>query len=125
MHLEGAWLSTTGKKKGKQTYASAEHKKRVMTAKNDWEDLKKRWDIKPTAKPAVDRSVLQSKPEPYRRDTGPRIPSLGSDNAGPCVKQEIQVYSGDAMIGISQMSKSNAVPVFSQEQILDIGKMRR
>ncbi len=125
MHLEGMWLSTISNKSPNQKFKSAEHKKRVMTAKNDWEDLKKRWDIKPTTKPDIDRSVLQSKPEPYRRDTGPRIPSLGSNNAGPCVKQEIKVYTGENMLGISQLHKSNSIPVFSKEEIIDIGKMRR
>lgn len=34
-------------------------------------------------------------------------------------------YTGDAMIGIATLHKSNAVPVFSQEEAVDISKMRR
>jgi hypothetical protein len=36
-----------------------------------------------------------------------------------------KVYTGDAMIGISTLHKSNAVPVFRQEDAVDIAKMRR
>jgi hypothetical protein len=41
------------------------------------------------------------------------------------VKQDIKVYTGENMVGIAQMAKSNAVPVFRTEDILDISKMRR
>ena len=34
-------------------------------------------------------------------------------------------YTGDALVGISQMAKSNAVPVFNTESIADIARMRR
>lgn len=34
-------------------------------------------------------------------------------------------YTGDAMLGISQTHKSNAVPVFNTEHIVEIGMMRR
>ena len=121
MHMEGAWLSTTGKKKGKQNFASAEHKRNAMNNKDNWASLIKRWDVKPADK----KAMVESKLKPYRRDTGPRLPSLGSDNAGPCVKQDIKVYTGENMVGIAQMAKSNAVPVFRTEDILDISKMRR
>lgn len=36
-----------------------------------------------------------------------------------------QVYTGDAMLGIATMHKSNAVPVFSEQNATDISKMRR
>ena len=34
-------------------------------------------------------------------------------------------YTGDKMIGIGTMHKSNAVPVFSEESAQDISRMRR
>ena len=40
-------------------------------------------------------------------------------------KREKKVYTGDAMIGIATMHKSNSVPVFSQQDAKDISKMRR
>ena len=37
----------------------------------------------------------------------------------------VNQYTGTAMLGIGVMHKSNAVPVFSQEQAEDLSKMRR
>lgn len=36
-----------------------------------------------------------------------------------------QVYTGTAMIGVATLHKSNAVPVFSEQDAKDISKMRR
>ena len=36
-----------------------------------------------------------------------------------------KVYTGTMVKGIATMHKSNAVPVFSDEQAVDISKMRR
>lgn len=44
---------------------------------------------------------------------------------GGCTKKPSPVYTGTKMIGIAQMSKSNAVPVFSNEEIINIARMRR
>jgi N-acetylglucosamine-6-phosphate deacetylase len=45
MHLEGPWLSTTGKKKGKQKFASAEHARKAREQEESWKDLLKRQGI--------------------------------------------------------------------------------
>jgi len=34
-------------------------------------------------------------------------------------------YTGEAMLGTATMHKSNGVPVFSQQDIVDINRMRR
>lgn len=60
---------------------------------------------------------------PYRRET-PVFPSLNTD-AGSCAKAEPKVYTGDAMLGIAMMHKSNLVPVFSNKEAEDVSKMRR
>jgi hypothetical protein len=39
--------------------------------------------------------------------------------------QPAKVYTGDAMLGIATMHKSNMVPVFSEREAADISKMRR
>jgi hypothetical protein len=36
-----------------------------------------------------------------------------------------KVYTGDKIIGIGTLHKSNAVPIFSDEEAKDIAKMRR
>ena len=43
----------------------------------------------------------------------------------PALKKEAPKYTGDLVKGIAQTHKSNAVPVISQQEILDIRHMRR
>jgi hypothetical protein len=55
----------------------------------------------------------------------PKIPSLNSSMmAGGTLKPK-QVYTGDKILGIGTLHKSNAVPVFSVEEAQDMAKMRR
>lgn len=54
-----------------------------------------------------------------------KLPSVDTNVTGAMIKQVIPVYSGTACVGISTMHKSNAVPVFSKQDILDISTMRR
>ena len=62
-------------------------------------------------------------PKIYRRQT-PHIPSH-SGGVGIAVKAPDKVYTGNKIIGIGTMHKSNAVPIFSNEQAVEISKMRR
>ncbi len=128
MHLEGPWLTTTGKKKGKKKFASAEHARKAREQEESWKALQKKWATEaddkkrkrglsaPVMNPVVNK--------PYVRDTGPRIGSLPF-SAGPCLKAPDKVYTGDKIKGIGTMHKSNAVPVFSDEEAVEISKMRR
>jgi hypothetical protein len=121
--MEGPWLSTTGKKKGKKKFKSAAHAAKARQLDASWEELKKKYET--TVTPVKNTAPL-SKPKPYIRDTGPRIPSLNSpDCCGVATKSPEKVYTGTAIKGIATMHKSNAVPVFSQEDAIDISKMRR
>ena len=61
---------------------------------------------------------------PRGRET-PRYPSLNPENMGMAVAPKRNVYTGDKMLGIGTLHKSNAVPVFSSEEAQDIAKMRR
>jgi N-acetylglucosamine-6-phosphate deacetylase len=45
MHLEGPWLSTTGKRKGKKKFASAEHAKKARELEESWKELLKRQGV--------------------------------------------------------------------------------
>jgi hypothetical protein len=132
MHLEGPWLSTTGKKKSKRRFASAAHAQKAREQQESWQAFMKKWDIKPNDRsrgttiqksswvgPSVDSRVVV---DPKRLTN--HIPSLDT-GAGVAVKKEVQQYTGDAMIGIGQLHKSNAIPVFSKEDAIDISKMRR
>ena len=78
-----------------------------------------------TKVPAPKKKPAELKPMPAPiRDTGPKIPSLSSFQ-GSTAKAAPKVYTGTAMIGIAQMHKSNAVPVFKKEDAVDVAQMRR
>lgn len=53
-----------------------------------------------------------------------RHPSLNT-GLGNATKAEPKVYTGDQMLGIATMHKSNSVPVFRKEDAVDISSMRR
>ena len=59
----------------------------------------------------------------YRRETR-NIPSLPC-SFEPCLKKDTNVYTGTMMKGIGTMHKSNAVPIFSDEEAQAIATMRR
>ena len=42
-----------------------------------------------------------------------------------CAKGDNNTYTGTKVKGIGTMHKSNAVPIFSDEEAIDISKMRR
>ena len=61
----------------------------------------------------------------YRRDTQ-NIPSLSNKMCGYAPKKESQKYTGDLIVGIATMHKSNAVPIMrGTDQAKDIANMRR
>jgi hypothetical protein len=57
------------------------------------------------------------------RDT-PRPPSLGTDD-GVAVKKDTLYYTGNNVKGIGTLHKSNAVPVFTDDEAKDQATMRR
>ncbi len=126
MHLEGPWLSTTGKKKGKKKFKNAEEARKARELAESWERIKQTHGIKEEKKRKQALSApLLSSPKPYIRDTGPRIPSKDPTDMSPCTKGPEKVYTGTAIKGIGTMHKSNAVPIFSDEQAVEISRMRR
>ncbi len=128
MHLEGPWLSTTGKKKGKRKFRNADEARKAREQADAWQDLLKRHGIEQEERKrrrAMTSGTYTPKSEPFRRDSGAaKIPSLPF-TAGPCTKPEQKVCTGDKIKGIGTMHKSNAVPIFSDEEAVDIAKMRR
>lgn len=129
MHLEGPWLSTTGKRKGKQKFASADAKRKSEQLDKEWKELQKRWGVE--ADERKRKRALEAEPLagnyslkiPEGRSTA-HIKSLGKDN-GVATMAAPKVYTGTKVKGIATMHKSNAVPVFSDEEAVDISKMRR
>jgi len=129
MHLEGPWLSTTGKKKGKKKFASAEHARKARELDESWKELQKRWAVeiedkkRTRALSAPSLSSSYSLKIPEGRNTTAHIKSV--DTGGNAVLKPSPVYTGTMVKGIATMHKSNAVPVFSNEEAVDISKMRR
>jgi hypothetical protein len=129
MHLEGPWLSTTGKRKGKKKFASAEHAKKARELEESWKELLKRQGVEQEERkrarglsaPSLSSSYSLKIPE--GRNTTAHIKSV--DTGGNATLKPPKVYTGDKVKGIATMHKSNAVPVFSDEQAIDISKMRR
>jgi hypothetical protein len=88
---------------------------------SDWEALVKKYEPQKQIRP----TTMRSSPKPYVRDTGPRIPSLSSTGPAVAAAKPSMQYTGTKMIGIGTLHKSNAVPVFSDEEAKDMARMRR
>ena len=126
-HLEGPWLSTMGTRKGKQKFRNAEEARKARHLDEDWKALQKKWGIDADEKKrqrALKAPTLKVTEPSYRGSDQPKIPSL---NTGwhTCAKKENPIYTGDKVKGIGTMHKSNAVPIFSDEEAKDISNMRR
>ena len=57
--------------------------------------------------------------------TNKNIQSLNEKITGAVSSKPAPVYTGTKVLGIGTMHKSNAVPVFSDEEAIDISRMRR
>ena len=130
MHLEGPWLSTTGKKKGKKQWASSEAKAKAERLAREWRDNEARW--KGMAPKFSSKPVEPKKTAPLT-SSGPKFPpgrepvEVKSLDTGwvTCVKVHDQEYTGTKVKGIGTLHKSNGVPIFTDEEAVDISKMRR
>jgi hypothetical protein len=112
-------MINTGPAKSKKRKPNA--KQRELRA--EWEALLKKYATKTVVKPKQQLSDVYSLGKPACRET-PKIPSLPF-TGGPCALKPNPVYTGTAIKGIGTMHKSNAVPIFSNEQAIEIATMRR
>jgi hypothetical protein len=127
MHLEGPWLSMSGKKRGKVKFRNAEEARRARELDESWKELLKRQGVEAEQKkqnramkaPALDYRLTA----PPGRTTSTHIPSR--DTGGNATLTAPKVYTGTKVKGIATMHKSNAVPVFSDEEAIEISRMRR
>jgi hypothetical protein len=129
-HLEGPWLSTTGKKRGPRKWASAEAKRKAEMLQAEWEqhlgNFKKmapKFSRTPAPPPKRTGTLTVKHTPPPGRET----PYIKSRDTGwvPCVKAKDNEYTGTKIKGIGTMHKSNMVPIFSNEEAVEISKMRR
>lgn len=128
MHLEGPWLSTVGKRKGKVKFRNAEEARKSRELDESWNAIQKKWGVEAEdkrRKRAMSAETLSySLPTPVGRTNTHHIPSLNS-GAGVATLAPAKVYTGDKIKGIGTMHKSNAVPIFSDEEAVAIANMRR
>lgn len=129
MHIEGPWLSTTGKKKGKQKFRNADSARKAREQEESWQELLKRHGAEQEERKksrAVKAAPLSASylSYPPGREPKQHIPSKDT-GVGIAAKSADKVYTGNNILGIATMHKSNAVPVFSAEDAVEISKMRR
>ena len=115
--------NTTMQKKPTPKFRSAEEKRRWLEAQASWEEIQARH--RPAKPVALKQEALTFQfSVPPGRET-PRLPSITDTHRGAVASARPPAYTGSAVLGISTLHKSNAVPVFSAEEAVNIAKMRR
>lgn len=127
MHLHHPSLSLTGKKKGKVKFRNAEEARKARELEASWKELQKKWNVeaedKKRRRAMTAETLSYSLPTPVGRTNTHHIPSRG--DTGVAVLKPAPVYTGTKVKGIGTLHKSNAVPIFSDEEAIDISRMRR
>jgi hypothetical protein len=128
MHLHHPSLSLNGKKKGKPKFRNAEEARKARELESSWKDIQKKWGLEAEEKKR--NRAMSAEPLSYNlstpvgRTNTKHIPSLNT-GGGVATLAAPKVYTGTKVKGIATMHKSNAVPVFSDEEAIDISRMRR
>ena len=129
MHLVGPALTMTGKRKGKMKFRNSEEARKHRELESDWHDLQKKWGVeqeKKKRKRLMDAEPLvYSLSTPIGRTNTHHIKSLDTGHSGPVSSKPAPKYTGSKMLGVGQLHKSNAVPVFCDQDAIDIARMRR
>ena len=127
MHLAHPSLTMGGKRKGKQKFRNAEEARRARELDASWAELQKKWGVEADEKKrkrAMSQPSLDYKlSAPVGRSTSNHIPSRVTE--GGSTAPVHKVYTGTKILGIGTMHKSNAVPIFSDEEAVEISRMRR
>jgi hypothetical protein len=126
MHMVGPALTMTGKRKGKVKFKSAAEAQKSRALDAEWKELQKRWGIEAEEKRR--KRAMAAEPLTYKLSTPEgrgtsHIPSRVTE--GGSTAPVVKVYTGTKVKGIATMHKSNAVPVFSDEEAVEISRMRR
>ena len=104
-------------------FKSAAHAKQARELTDEWNKLLAKHASAPfgtNGSKARADTKLPTLEVPRRLDAKSRVTP-----GGQCTKAEPLLYTGDKMLGVAQMHKSNAVPVFKQEDAIAISAMRR
>ena len=127
MHLHHPSLSLNGRKKGKVKFRNADEARKARELDASWKELLKNQGL---ALEEKRRSrAMKAEPLVYKltdatdRAGTAHIPSRNT--GGNATLAAPKVYTGTKVKGIATMHKSNAVPVFSDEEAVEISRMRR
>jgi len=129
MHLHHPSLSLNGRHKGRAKFRNAEEARRARELDASWKELQKKWAV--DAEDKKRRRAMTAEPLEYRltapvgRTTSAHIPSRDTGHSGAVSSQARPEYTGDAMIGIGQLHKSNGIPIFRKQDAEDLARMRR
>jgi hypothetical protein len=127
MHLHHPSLSLNGRHKGRAKFRNADEARKARELDASWRELQKKWEVDTEEKKR--KRALAAEPLSYKlttpagRTNTHHIPSV--DTGGNAILAAPKVYTGTKVKGIATMHKSNAVPVFSDEQAVEISSMRR
>ena len=125
MHLVGPHMTTTNYKKRRSIkFKSAAQKARYMVEQKALAQLHIKYNV---GKTVSIRPVKYSLDFSTNSESSIRIRSNSKYGivSGTCAKPEPKVYTGNRLIGIATMHKSNMVPVFNHDDAKEIAKMRR
>lgn len=129
MHLHHPSLSLNGRRRGKVKFRNAEEARKARELDASWRELQSKWGVEEETKRrnrAMKAETLSySLSAPPGRESTARIPSRDTGHTGAVKTKDIPQYTGTKVLGIGTMHKSNAVPIFSDEEAVDISKMRR
>lgn len=89
----------------------------------EWEAIQKKYEPKKPVQRVASKSLEYKLSTPAGRTTSHHIPSR--DTGGIATKKETMQYTGTKMLGIGTLHKSNAVPVFSNDEAKEMARMRR
>lgn len=89
----------------------------------EWEAIQKKYEPKKPVKKVFNTWEYKLSTPPGRT-TSHHIPSLSTGETVGAKKETMQ-YTGNKMLGIGTLHKSNAVPVFSDDEAKEMARMRR
>ena len=126
MHLAHPSLSMGGKRKGKVKFRNADEARKARELAAEWERNQAKWASMGTKVSVPKREPLSYKlSAPAGRESTVTTRSLPDTHLGAVSSKPTQQYTGTKILGIGTLHKSNAVPVFSDDEAKDISRMRR
>ena len=107
----------------RRKFKSAAEKAAYEANAKSWEQLLEKHKPKKIKDERKDLSSVYSLSAPPGRDI-PSVPSRVTHGGSTSARSDVK-YTGDKIMGIMPMYKSNLVPIFSDTEAKDISNMRR